>query len=94
MSRIQTHPGEILSEEYLRPLGLSARQLAQEIAVPANRITEIVRQRRGMTADTALRLGLRFGTTPHFWINLQTAHDLSKAEAEHDYSAIRTSDAA
>lgn len=88
MSRIRVHPGEVLREEYLLPMALSARRLAAELGVPANRMTEIVRERRGVTADTAIRLGRRFGTTPQFWTNLQTAHDLSRAEAEHDYSGI------
>lgn len=89
MTRIRTHPGEVLGEEYLVPLGLSATKLAEEIGVPANRLTEIIRKRRGMTADTAIRLGRRFGTTAQFWMNLQNAYDLSKAEATHDYSGIR-----
>ena len=88
--RIRTHPGEVLREEYLKPLGLSARALAEAIGVPANRLSEIVRERRGITADTALRLGRYFGTDAWFWINLQVAHDLSKAEAETDYSRIPT----
>ncbi|MGU3537770.1 HigA family addiction module antitoxin [Methylobacterium sp. A54F] len=94
MPRIRTHPGEILSAEYLIPLSLSASRLAEEIGVPANRLTEIIRKRRGVTADTAIRLGRRFGTTAQFWMNLQVAHDLSKAEAEHDYSAVRRPDVA
>ena len=81
MARIHTHPGEVLAEEFMKPLGLSARALAAELDVPANRITEIIRQRRGVTADTAIRLARRFGTTPRFWMNLQVAHDLSVAEA-------------
>jgi addiction module HigA family antidote len=81
MARIRTHPGEVLAEEFMKPLGLSARALAAELDVPANRITEIIRQRRGVTADTAIRLARRFGMTPRFWINLQVAHDLSVAEA-------------
>lgn len=89
MSRIRTHPGEVLHEEYLRPLGMSMTSLAHEIAVPTNRISDIVRGRRGLTADTAIRLGRFFGTSPQFWLNLQNAHDLSKAEADHDYSAVR-----
>jgi addiction module HigA family antidote len=84
--RIRTHPGEVLREEYLKPLGLSARALAEAIGVPGNRLSEIVRERRGVTADTALRLGRYFGTDALFWI----AHDLSKAEAETDYSRIPT----
>jgi antitoxin HigA-1 len=88
--RIRTHPGEVLREEYLEPLGLSARALAKEIGVPANRLTEIIRERRGITADTAIRLGRYFGTDPRFWLNLQVAHELSKAEAETNYSKIPT----
>ncbi|POR42273.1 HigA family addiction module antitoxin [Methylobacterium sp. V23] len=89
MARIRTHPGEILVEEYLTPLDLSARQFAAEIGVPAHRVSEIIRGRRGITADTAIRLGVRFGTAPQFWLNLQNAHDLSKARATVDYSGVR-----
>jgi addiction module HigA family antidote len=90
MPRIRTHPGEVLREEYLEPLGLSARALAEAIGVPPNRLTEIVRERRALTADTAIRLGRYFGTDARFWINLQVAHDLSKAEAATDYSKVPT----
>jgi addiction module HigA family antidote len=90
MPRIRSHPGEILQEEYLAPLGLSARALAAAIDVPANRLTDIIRGRRGVTADTAIRLGKYFRTDPRFWTNLQAAHDLSKAAAEHDYSGVPT----
>ena len=89
MTRIRTHPGEILSEEFMRPLGLSARRLAEEIDVPPNRITEIIRGRRDVTADTAIRLSRRFGTTAQFWLILQDAHDLSRAEATNYYSKIK-----
>lgn len=88
MSRIRTHPGEILREEYMLPLGLSARQLAKELDVPGNRVSDLLRQRRGVSADTAIRLGRYFETDPRFWLNLQAAHDLSKAEAGQDYSSI------
>lgn len=88
--RIRTHPGEILAAEYLEPLRLSARALATTIGVPPNLLTEIIARRRGVSADTAIRLGRYFDTDPRFWTNLQTAHDLSKAEAEVDYSAIPT----
>jgi antitoxin HigA-1 len=94
MPRIRTHPGEILLEEFLKPLDLSARQLAEAIDVPHNRVSDIVRERRGVTADTALRLGRYFGTTAQFWTNLQTAHDLSKAQASFDYETIRPREAA
>ena len=87
--RIRTHPGEVLAEEFLKPLGLSARALAKAIEVPQNRISDIVRGRRGVSADTAIRLGRFLGTDPRFWLNLQTAHDLSVAEAETDYSKLK-----
>lgn len=88
MARIRTHPGEILREEYLLPLGMSARALAKALDVPGNRVSDLVRQRRDVSADTAIRLGRYFGTDPRFWLNLQAAHDLSRAEAEQDYSAV------
>ncbi len=86
--RVRTHPGEIIREDYLVPLGLSARALATALDIPANRLTEIVRGNRGVTADTAIRLGRYFGTDPRFWLNLQAAHDLSKAQSNHNYRAI------
>lgn len=81
--RTHTHPGEILREEFMIPLGLSANALSREIDVPPNRITSIIAQARAVTPDTALRLARYFDTTPQFWLNLQTAHDLSVAQAEH-----------
>ena len=74
------HPGEILREEFLAPLGMSAHALALELKVPAPRINDIVRERRAITPDTALRLARFFGTTPQFWLNLQTSYDLKKVE--------------
>jgi addiction module HigA family antidote len=74
------HPGEVLREDYLLELGLSANALARALAVPAPRINDIVRERRGVSADTALRLARYFGTTPQFWLNLQAAYDLRVAE--------------
>ncbi len=88
MPRVTSHPGEILQEEFLAPLGLSARALAAAIEVPPNRISEIIRGRRDVSADTAIRLGRYFGTDPRFWLNLQTAHNLSKAETAGDFSRI------
>jgi len=88
MTRLRTHPGEVLRQEYLVALGLSAPALAKEPGVPANRLTEIIRGTRDATADTAIRLGRHFGTDPRFWLNLQTAHDLSKAEKVHHYKNI------
>ena len=92
MPRLKTHPGEVLREEFMIPLGLTARALAGQIGVPANRISDIVRARRDISADTAIRLGRRLGTTPRFWMNLQDAHSLSKAEAENDYSGVRSAE--
>ena len=73
------HPGEILREEFLRPLGLSVNRLALELRVPVTRMAEIVHRRRAVTSDTALRLGRLFRTTPEFWLNLQTRYDLEIA---------------
>ncbi len=70
------HPGEILEQEFMLPLGLSANALAKAIDVPVTRISEIVRGRRGVTADTALRLSRLLGTTAEFWLGLQLEHDL------------------
>jgi len=76
------HPGEILLEEFLGPLGMTAHALSQAIRVPATRVNDIVNGRRGVTADTALRLARYFGNSPEFWLNLQAAHDLRAAERE------------
>lgn len=74
--RAPTHPGEVLLEDFLRPLGLTQRDLAGGIGVPYQRVNEVVRGRRGITPSTALRLGKFFGTTPAFWMNLQLRWDL------------------
>ena len=74
------HPGEVLREEFLVPLGISAHALAMALKVPAPRINDIVRERRSITPDTALRLARYFGTTPQFWLNLQASYDLKIAE--------------
>jgi addiction module HigA family antidote len=76
------HPGEILREDFLVPLGLSMNKLALDIRVPVTRVAEIVHERRGITPDTALRLARYFNTTARFWLNLQAAHDLEVAEDE------------
>ncbi len=76
------HPGEVLREDYLAELGMSANALAKALAVPAPRIDDIVRERRGISADTALRLARYFDTTPQFWLDLQTTYDLRVAEIE------------
>jgi len=74
------HPGEILMEEFLEPMGISQYRLAKNISVPPRRINEIVHGKRSITADTALRLGRFFGMSPQFWLNLQTRHDLEVTE--------------
>jgi addiction module HigA family antidote len=94
MARLRTHPGEVLREEYLVPLGMSARALAKLLDIPPNRLTEIMRGSRDVTADTAIRLGRYFGTDPRFWLNLQAAYDLSKAEKTQSYKKIVPRDAA
>lgn len=76
------HPGEILREEFLEPLAMSANALSLELHVPAPRINDIVRERRAISTDTAMRLARYFGTTPQFWLNLQTAFDLKQTEAK------------
>jgi len=76
------HPGVVLLEDFLKPLGISANKLARELRVPSNRIVKIVNGERGITADTALRLARFFNTTPDFWMNLQSHYDLEKAQDE------------
>ena len=79
---VPVHPGEVLMEEFLEPLGVTQHRLAVEIGVPPRRINEIVHGKRRITADTALRLSRYFGTTDRFWLNLQTRYDL---EIERDH---------
>jgi len=76
-NRIPTHPGEVLREEFLKPLGLTQVALAGHLGVPVQRINELARGKRGVTPETAWLLAGAFGTTPDFWINLQTVHDLA-----------------
>jgi addiction module HigA family antidote len=80
---VTTHPGEILREEFLVPLGLTVNALATALRVPPNRISEIIRGARSVTPDTAMRLSRYFGTSAEFWLNLQTMHDLTAARAQH-----------
>ena len=75
------HPGEILREEFLKPMKLSAYELARQLHVPAPRINDIVLEKRGITADTAVRLAKYFGTTEQFWMNLQTSYTIRHAKA-------------
>jgi addiction module HigA family antidote len=93
MARLRpVHPGDVLKKDFLEPLGLSAYRLARELRVTPVRINDIVRRRRAVTADTALRLGAYFGTAPEFWLNLQTSHDLEVAgrKVSRVLSAIRS----
>jgi addiction module HigA family antidote len=76
------HPGEILREEFLKPLAMSAYELAKRLHVPAPRINDIVLERRGISADTAVRLSRFFGTTEQFWLNLQGAYEVGRVMAE------------
>jgi antitoxin HigA-1 len=76
------HPGEILAEEFLRPLGMSMNQLAIALRVPATRINAIIDGERSISADTALRLGRYFGISPEYWLNLQATYDLRVARRE------------
>jgi addiction module HigA family antidote len=76
------HPGEILFEEFMKPLGLSINRVARDLRVPVTRIADIVHRQRGISSDTALRLARYFSTTPAFWMNLQSAYDLEVAERE------------
>ena len=84
------HPGELLLEEYLRPLGISQNKLGRDLGVPAQRINEIVRGLRAITVDTALRLAKYFNTTPQFWLNLQSHYDLEMAQEMHLVDRIAT----
>ena len=80
--RLATHPGTILQEEFLDPLGLTQAKLARTLRIPLNRVNELVRGKRGITPQSALLLAGHFRNSPEFWMNLQTAHDLSRAREE------------
>jgi addiction module HigA family antidote len=79
---VTTQPGEVLREEFLAPLGMSVNALSLALRVPATRMAAIVKEKRAVTADTALRLARLFRTSPELWLNLQTMHDLTKARVE------------
>jgi antitoxin HigA-1 len=82
MTRLEpVHPGEVLTEEFLLPLGISKNQCAIDLGISASRIDQIAKGKRSITADTALRLGIYFGTSPQFWLNLQTSYDLKMETA-------------
>ena len=78
-NRIPTHPGMILGQEFLKPLGVSQMALAAHLGVPVQRINELVRGKRGITPETAWLLAQALGTTPEFWVNLQAAYDLARS---------------
>jgi addiction module HigA family antidote len=80
--RVATHPGQVLLKEFLEPLGLTQVKLAKAIDIPQNRVNELIRGKRGMTPETALLLAEYFQNSAEFWMNLQTAHDLTRARAE------------
>ncbi len=83
------HPGEILREEFLSPLGMTSHELAMALRVPATRINDIVNEKRGITADTALRLSRYFGTTPRFWMNMQSSWELEVTDDRLGHSVER-----
>ncbi len=85
------HPGEVLQEEFLIPLGISAYRLSKELMVPQTRISGIIHGKRSVTADTAIRFSRFFGTTPDFWLNLQALYDIEEEEKKHfsDFEEIK-----
>jgi addiction module HigA family antidote len=88
-SKVLMHPGEFLREEFMVPLGLSARRIAEMLDVPANRISELAAERRSMTADTAFRLERLFEMPAYVWMGFQQQYDAAKTLAANDYSSIK-----
>ena len=82
ITRLPVHPGEMLREEFMKPMGIKAYSLARDLQIERPRLERIVREEQGISADTALRLGKFFGTTPEFWMNLQTRYELERARRE------------
>ena len=91
LHRIPTHPGEVLQFEFLDPMGISQVAFAQHLGIPVQRVNEIVRGRRGVTAETAWLLSQALGTTPEFWLNLQNNHDLAAHRPKRVVRKIRSS---
>lgn len=87
-NRIPTHPGEVLLEEFLVPMGISQVALAKHLDIPVQRVNEIVRGKRGVTPDTAWLLAQAFGTTPEFWMNLQMAYDLARSKPKQQVASL------
>jgi addiction module HigA family antidote len=83
INRITTHPGAVLREDFLKPLGMSAHALSMRLRIAAPRLHAVLHEQRAVTPDTAMRLARCFGTSAQFWLNLQSMHDLSKAEQNH-----------
>lgn len=90
-NRIPTHPGEVLLEEFLNPMGLTQVALAKHLGVPVQRINELVKGKRGVTPETAWLLAQAFGTSPEFWINLQSTHDLARSRPRRRLKAVHPS---
>jgi len=88
------HPGEILREEFMSPMGLTSTELAKHLHISVPRVNDIVRERRAVTADTAMRLGRYFGTSAKVWMNLQTEYELNLASANRDIKKIKPREAA
>ena len=89
-NRIPTHPGEILVEEFLRPLGITQVAFARHIGVPLQRVNEIVKAKRGVSPETAWLFSHALGTTPEFWLNLQTNYDLARSRPDRDIPPYST----
>ena len=89
-NRIPTHPGEILLDDFLKPLGVSQVALAEHLDVPVQRINELVRGKRGVTSETAWLLAGALGTSPEFWVNLQASHDLVRNRPKKKVSQLAT----
>jgi antitoxin HigA-1 len=87
--RNAVHPGEMLREEFMVPLGITAYRLAKELRLPPPRVNDIVREKRGISADTALRLSRYFGNSPEYWMNMQARYDLLIAQANKEITRIR-----
>lgn len=88
-NRVPTHPGEILLKEFLSPVGITQVQLAEHVGVPVQRVNEIVRGKRGITPETAWLLGQALGTTPQFWLNLQSNYELAITRPRKQVSRLR-----
>ncbi len=89
-NRIPTHPGEVLEEEFLRPLGVTVTAFAKHVGVPAARIHEIIRGQRGITPETAWLFAQALGTTPEFWLNLQDVYNLAKAQPKRPIARLQS----